>query len=360
MLRRILPIFAGLGVIGVFFLTLAFLAWKSIEPPVVHETVEPFITDIVLKTVATGAIVPRNEVAIKSRVSGVVSHLEVEPGNLVSAGDLIASIQIIPDMVTLNNAQSQVRSARIELDDVAAELERTERLFGQSAVSATEVDRARVNHSLREQEYQAAMSNLQLVKDGVSQRTGNVSTQVRSTIAGMVLSVDVKSGESVIESNTFNEGTTMALVADMSDMIFEGSVDESEVGKIKEGMALDITVGAIENRTFPGTLEYISPKGILAEGAVQFEIKARIRPDEDVFIRAGSSANADIVLERVTDVLAVNEAVLQFDKGQAFVEVETSPQRFERRDVEVGISDGIKIQVIDGVAEGDRIKRGGA
>jgi len=357
MLRKILPILAGLSVLGMFMLTLAFLGWKSMEAPVVHQTEEPFITNIVLKTVATGAIVPRNEVAIKSRVSGVVSHLEVEPGQLVNRGDLIASIQIIPDMVTLNNAQSQVRSAKISLDNAQAELDRSEKLFGQNVISAAEVEGARVSQSLRSQEYQSALSNLQLVKDGVSQRTGNVSTQVESTVDGMVLSVDVKNGQSVIESNTFNEGTTMALVADMSDMIFEGKVDESEVGKIKEGMALDITVGAIENRTFPGTLEYISPKGLVEEGAVQFAIKARIKPEGDVFIRAGSSANADIVLERVTEVLAVNESVLQFDQGQAFVEVEISPQHFERRDVEVGVSDGIKIQVLEGVAEGDRIKR---
>lgn len=358
MLRKILPIVAGLGVMGMFVLTLIFLGWKSMEPPEVHPTEEPFITNILLKTVATGAIVPRNEVAIKSRVSGVVSHLEVEPGALVHRGDLIASIQIIPDMVTLNNAQSQVQSAKISVDNAQAELDRSEKLFAQSVISTAEVQNSRVAHSLRAQEYQAARSNLQLVKEGVSQRTGNVSTEVTSTVDGMVLSVDVKTGQSVIESNTFNEGTTIALVADMSDMIFEGNVDESEVGKIKEGMALDITVGAIENKTFPGTLEYISPKGLLEEGAVQFAIKARIKPGGDVFIRAGSSANADIVLERVNDVLAVNESVLQFDEGQAFVEVEVSPQRFERRDVEVGISDGIKIQVLDGVNEGDKIKRG--
>jgi len=360
MLRRILPLFAGLAVLGLFAITLAFLAWKSVEPPVVHETEAPFVTNIVLKTVATGAIVPRNEVAIKSRVSGVVSQLAVEPGQLVSRGDLIASIQIIPDMVTLNNAQSQVRAAKISMDDSQDELDRAETLFQQNAISTAEVQRARVAHSLRNQEHQAALSNLQLVKDGVSHRTGNISTQVVSTVDGMVLSVDVKNGQSVIESNTFNEGTTIGLVADMSDMIFEGNVDESEVGKIKEGMALDITVGAIENRTFPGSLEYISPKGLVEEGAVQFAIKAKIEPGEDVFIRAGSSANADIVLQRVSDVLAVNESVLQFDEGQAFVEIEVAPQRFERRDVEVGISDGIKIQVIDGLTAEDRVKRRGA
>ncbi len=360
MIRRVLPFFAGLAVLGVFALTLAFLAWKSFEPPVVHETEAPFVTNIVLKTVATGAIVPRNEVAIKSRVSGVVSQLAVEPGQLVSRGDRIASIQIIPDMVTLNNAQSQVQSTKISLDDSQAELDRAESLVRQRVISTSEVESARVAFSLRSQEHQAALSNLQLIKDGVSHRTGNISTEVTSTVDGMVLSVDVKNGQSVIESNTFNEGTTIGLVADMSDMIFEGNIDESEVGKIREGMALDIMVGAIENRSFPGTLEYISPKGLVEEGAVQFAIKAQIKPDDDVFIRAGSSANADIVLERAADVLAINESVLQFDEGQAYVEVETAPQRFERRDVEVGISDGIKIQVLDGITVDDRLKRRGA
>jgi HlyD family secretion protein len=357
MIRRFLPILAGLGIVLAFLLTLAFLGWKSMEPEVVYETETPFMADVVLKTVATGAIVPRTEVAIKARVSGVVNKLFVEPGEIVEAGDLIASVKIIPDMVTLNSAQSRVQSARIERDNASAERKRAEQLFAQGAISAAERDRVLVTSDLRSHEFDSATSNLQLVADGVSHRTGNVSTQVRSTVAGMVLAVDVKSGESVIESNTFNEGTTIALVADMTDMIFEGSVDESEVGKIREGMALDVVVGAIEDTRFQGTLEYISPRGIVEQGAVQFAIKAQIQAEGDVFIRAGSSANADIVLDRVDEVLVVREAVLQFEDGQAFVEVETAPQQFERRDVVVGLSDGINIQVMSGVSEADSIKR---
>ncbi|NCG20837.1 MAG: efflux RND transporter periplasmic adaptor subunit [Rhodobacterales bacterium] len=355
-MRRILPILAGIGALITFMMTLGFLFWKSQEPPEVFETEQPFTSDIILKTVATGAIVPRNEVAIKSRVSGVVQTIDVDPGDLAEAGDLITRIQIIPDMLSLNNAQSSVQSAKIELDDATQKLERGRDLHGRGAISQAELDRIVLDHNLNNQQHRTAVDNLQLVKEGFSRRTGNVSTQVRSTVSGMILSVEVKTGQSIVESNTFNEGTTIALVADMSDMIFEGNIDESEVGKIKEGMDLDITVGAMEGQRFPGVLEYISPKGVVADGAVQFEIRARIEPGEGVFIRAGSSANADIVLDRRDQVLSVREAVLQFDDGDAYVEIETREQVFERRDVEVGLSDGINIEILEGVDDTVRLK----
>ena len=322
------------------------------------ETENPITTDIVVKTVAAGSVVPRNEVEIKSRVSGIVDRVHLEPGEPVSAGDLIAEIRIVPDVVSLNNAKSNVSSARIELDEAKVGLERAEKLHAQGAISDAELDRARTDSRLKQERYDAAVSNLELVREGVSRRTGNVSTAVKSTVDGMVLVADVEAGQSVIESNTFNEGTTIAVVADMSDMVFEGNVDESEVGKLSEGMALQIKVGAIDDRSFAGTLEYIAPRGVLAEGAVQFEIRAALTVPEDVFVRAGSSANADIVLERAEQVLAVRESCLQFDGDTVYVEVETGNQVFERRDVEVGVSDGIHIQVLSGIGASDKIKRG--
>jgi HlyD family secretion protein len=214
---------------------------------------------------------------------------------------------------------------------------------------------------LADEEYAAAVSNLELVREGASKRSGVASTDVLSTVDGMILDLPVKAGESVIPSNTFNEGTTIAAVADMKDLIFEGDVDESEVGKVKEGMPLVITVGALDDQTFQGALEYIAPKGELKEGAIQFKIRAAIQVPEGIFIRAASSANADIVLDRRDHVLSLPEAVVKFEEGQqkkATVEIETGPDRYEPREIEVGLSDGIDIEVVSGLEESERVKAG--
>lgn len=286
------------GVVALFFATVAWLFVQS--RPAVEDVaiVEAAKADLVLKTVATGAIVPRAEVEIKSRVSGVVHALHVVPGQLVESGQLIAEIKVIPDSASLNQANGNVRAAKIEYDNAVVELGRTESLSAQSAVSAVDLQRARTARDLAKQSFDAAWSHLQIIRDGATKGSGDVSTDIRSTVAGMVLAVGVEQGESVTETNTFNAGTTIASVADMSDLIFEGHLDESEVGRIREGMPLDITVGALRDRKIAGTLEYISPKGELIDGSVQFEIRAAIRPEDGLFIRAGSSANGDIVLDR--------------------------------------------------------------
>jgi HlyD family secretion protein len=356
-MKRLVPIVAGLGVIALFLATLVFLWARAREPAEVFETDAPFRTDIIRKTVATGAIVPRNEVAIKARVSGVVDALGVEPGDEVKAGDLLARIKIIPNAATLNNAQSAVQSARIALDEATADLDRGRTLFDRAALSKAELDRLESVYKSRKEDHRSAVVNLQLVREGAASGSGQINTEVRSTVHGMVLDLPVESGASVIESNTFNEGTTIAVVADMSDMVFEGRVDESEVGRIEQGMPLDIVIGAIEDRRFAGTLEYISPKGALLDGAVQFEIRAALADTEGVFVRAGVSAMADIVLDRRTDVLAVREGVLRFEADDTYVEVEVGEQVFERRVIEVGLSDGIQIEVTGGLDGTERLKK---
>lgn len=349
------PVLVASGVGALFLATLLFLFVQS--RPEVEEAryVEVAASDIVLKTVATGAIVPRAEVEIKSRVSGVVARLFVEPGAEVHAGDLIADIKVIPNSVSLNNANANLRSAQIAWDNARVELERAQALSERAAISAAELQTARTDHDLAKQAYDAAASNLQIVRDGATRGTRDVSTQIRSTIRGMVLSVDVKEGESVTETNTFNAGTTIASVADMADLVFEGNVDESEVGRIQVGMPLDITVSALREERIHGKLEYISPKGVVVDGSVQFQIRAAITPSE-TFIRAGSSANADIVLDRRSEVLAVDESALRFEGDKVFVDVEVSPGRTEQREVKVGLSDGLKIEVLDGLAAGERLK----
>ncbi|MCB9675527.1 MAG: efflux RND transporter periplasmic adaptor subunit [Alphaproteobacteria bacterium] len=357
MLKRFLGFIVAIGFVAAFFATLGFLWWKSSEPEEAFTTVSPKTMDIVLKTVATGAIEPRNKVDVKSRVSGVVDSIHVEAGDLVQAGDLLATVRVQPDSVSLNNADSRVRSARIASDDARSQLSRGEALFGKGAISQAELDRLKLEADLRSAELQAARNALVVVREGALRGSGPVATEVRATVSGMVLAVPVKEGHQVTESNTFNDGTTVATVADMTDMIFVGQVDESEVGRIREGMPIDLKVGAIRDRRFGGTLEYISPMGNVLDGSVQFEIRAALEPVEGVFIRAGSSANADIVLQRTDEVLAINESVVQFDKGQPYVEIEVGDQVFERRDVELGLSDGIHVEVVGGIEAADKVKK---
>ena len=336
--------------------TVAFLVSEAFEPPVIYETHPPKTVDIVKKTVATGAIVPRNEVALKSRVSGILDTVLVEPGESVEQGDLIARIRVIPDPQALQRAASGVRTARINLDDAVARLAEDEALYEDGALAAADLERRRVEVARRREELRAATDQLTLVRDGALRNADAVSTDIRSTVEGMVLDVPVERGMSITETNTFSEGTTIAFVADMTDMIFEGKVDESEVGRIREGMPLTITVGALDNATLDGTLEFIAPKGVLEEGAVQFAIKAAVEREEGGLVRAGSSANADIVLDRRQQVLGLREALLQFDGRDPYVEVEVAPQQFERRDVELGLSDGLVVEVKSGLSLEDQVK----
>jgi HlyD family secretion protein len=359
-MRRIIPIVIVIIVLSAFAGTLWFLYQKSRKKPVVFETSTPLVTDIVKKTVATGAIVPRQEIEIKPRSSGIIQSIHVEPGQRVEEDQLIAQIRVVPNMASLSQAESRLDAARISFENAKRELERNRSLFEKAVISDAELSRHRLDHELKKQEVEAARSNLQIVREGAtrtSSKGATNNTQVRSTVAGMVLEVPVKQGASVIESNTFNPGTTIAVIADMGDMIFQGQVDESEVGKLEEGMELDIKIGALDNQVFKGKLEYIAPKGVQTEGVIQFEVKAAIEPAEGVFIRAGYSANADIVLDRRAQVLAISERFLQFDKGTPYVEVEIAPQTFERRDVKVGLSDGINIELLGGVGKDDAVKK---
>lgn len=345
---------AFLAVIGFAFNV---LYKKSKSKPVVFQTESPEVTDIVKKTVATGSIVPRQEVEVKPKVSGVLSELYVEPGKLVKQGDPLGKISIIPDAMQINQAESGLRTSQIAFDNAKRELERNEKLFQQGVVAEAELARYRTEFALRQQELAAAGSSLQLVREGATRGQGKTSTLiVTATVDGMVIDVPVKVGFSVIQANNFNAGTTVAVIANMDDMIFEGRVDEAEVAKIKEGMKLAIKVGAIEKERLDGKLEYIAPKGKLIEGAIQFEIKAAVARKEGTQIRANYSANADIVLDEKKQVLAIREALVQYKDEKPFVEVETAPQTFEKRDVKLGLSDGIKVEVLEGVAKTDKIK----
>ncbi len=336
--------------------TFYYLYAKSQEDPIVYETQTTSYETIVNKTVATGSIKPREEVDIKPQVSGIIQTLYVEAGEAVKEGDQIAKIKVIPDMISLNNAENRLEIARLNLENADQDFKRQEQLYEQKVISISEFQDARLRYENARQELRTAEDNLKIVKEGTAKSGKTSLTIVRSTVEGMILDVPIKVGNQVIESNNFNDGTTVATVANMGDMIFEGLIDESEVGKLHEGMNLIITIGAIEDQTFAATLEYISPKGTEQNGAIQFQIRARVSLNEDFFIRAGYSANADIVLASRDSVLSIKESLLQFEGPQAFVEVQTAPQQFERRDLELGLSDGITVEVLSGILEGDQIK----
>ncbi len=356
-MKKIIKISILVLILALFAATIIYLYNKSKEKPIVFQTETPFKTNIIKKTVATGSVIPRKEIEIKPQVSGIVEEIYVEAGEKVRSGDVIAKIRIIPDLVNLNNAEGRLERAKIAYDDSKLNFDRQEKLFKQGVIAETDFQTSQVAYKNARQELDAAEANLELIREGVNKRSGKATnTLIRSTINGMILDIPVKTGSSVIETNNFNAGTTIASVADIGDMIFEGKVDETEVGKIKPGMPLLLTVGAIENDTFMATLKYIAPKGVLENGAVQFEIKADVLLKNDQFVRAGYSANADIVLQRADSVMAIKESLLQFEKDSAFVEIETGPQTFEKRFIKTGLSDGLNIQVLSGLTLKDKIK----
>ncbi len=356
-MKKVIRVVLLFLLVGAFLATLWYLYSKSKEDPIVYQTSTATYGDIIQKTVATGKVIPREEVEIKPQVSGIIDELFVEPGDVVSKGDLIAKVEVIPDMVTLNNAENRVNVAEINFQNAELEFNRQKSLHEQKVISDQAFQNAQRSFESAKAELEAAKDNLQIIREGATQRSGSTSlTLIRSTVDGMVLDVPVKKGNQVIESNTFNDGTTVASVANMDDMIFEGLIDESEVGKLQPGMDLVISVGAIQNEEFSANLEYIAPKGTEENGAIQFQIKAEVTLDSSQFIRAGYSANADIVLAKRDSVLTIDEGLLQYEGDQPYVEVETSPQNYERRDVTLGLSDGLKVEVISGVTAEDKIK----
>ena len=356
-MKKLFKILLFVAIIG----SLGFLGFyifdKSEQTAEIFETDSTFVTDIQRKTVATGSINPRKEVEIKSQVSGVVEKLFVEAGDRVEAGQLIAKIQIIPDVVALNNAQARLKEATINFKNSEQEMERQKKLFIEKVISEVNYNQIRLTYDLNQQQVDAAENNLDLIKEGASKKSGAVSNLVRSTVAGMVLDVPVKEGNFVIESNTFNDGTTIASVADMKELVFEGKVDEAEVGKLKEGMELELVVGALDTIKFIAQLEYISPKGVEEEGAIQFEIRASVELRSGHFLRAGYSANAGIVLDERKDILAVKESNLIFEEDKIYVELQKTEQEFEKIEITTGISDGINIEVLTGLTEESRVKR---
>lgn len=355
-----IAILVAVAVLSVW--TFAFLYEKSQPKVTLYEVVSPTVENLEKSTIATGKIEPRDEVLIKPQISGIIAEVYKEAGQSVKKDEVIAKVKVIPELGTLNSAESRVRLADINTRQAETEFSRIQKLYDEQLISREEYEKAEVTVKQAREELQTAKDNLEIVKEGITKNSASFSsTLIRSTIDGLILDVPIKVGNSVIMSNTFNDGTTIATVADMNDLIFRGNIDETEVGRLVEGMPVKLSIGALQNLSFEATLEYISPKGVEENGANQFEIKAALVVPDSVTIRSGYSANAEIVLERALQALALPESTVEFKGDSAFVYVLTDSvptQQFERRQIEVGMSDGIKIAIKKGISVSDKIRGG--
>lgn len=344
-------------VFGVLFAAAYFIKSNS-KASISYETKSPLITSIEQKTVATGKVIPEDEVEVKPQVQGILQALYVEEGDDVKEGELLAKIKVVADEGQLNSAKGRLANARITVKNAEIEYNRNKSLYDNQIISLREFQTSELNYNRAKQDLANAQSDYEIIKLGSTGGAASANTNVRATVAGTILELPVKEGDQVIESNSFNSGTTIAIIADLKKMIFEGKVDEAEVGKLVIGMPLTVNLGAIQDKEFDAKLKFIAPKGNEEQGAVQFKIEGYVTLDDNFIVRAGYSANASLVLERKDSILAIPEALLQFDKEteQAYVELQVDEQKFERKDVEIGISDGINVEVISGVTLEDKIK----
>ena len=349
----------------IFIGTFVFLWQKSQPKEIVYSEFTPQVDTLQRTTIITGKIEPRNEVNVKPQISGIITEILKEPGQYVQQGEVIAKVKVIPDMGSLSSAESRVRLANINLKQAEVDFDREKNLFEQKLVSADEYDKVRQQLSQAKEELRGAVDALEVVRDGVSRSNASASsTLIRSTISGVILDIPVKVGNSVILSNTFNDGTTIASVANMNDLIFRGNIDETEVGQLVTGMPMKITIGALQNVSFDASLEYISPKAVESNGANQFEIKAAVSVPaassaSAPALRSGYSANAEIVLARAQNVLTIPESAIEFQGDSTFVYIVKSDgpkPEYERRAVTTGLSDGVNIEIKKGLTAKDRVR----
>ncbi len=347
----------GVAVIGILAAVVYFLK-KNSTPLKTYETEQVVKRDIVNKVVVTGKVIPQDEIEIKPQISGIIEKVYLEEGAQVKAGDLIATIKVVPNEQSLNQAKGRVNSANIALGNTKIEYDRNKTLFDKGVISSQDYNTLKLRYDQAIQELQNAQADYQIIRVGSAGGSSSANTNIRATVTGTLLEIPVEVGDQVIQSNNFNDGTTIATIADMSKMIFEGEVDEAEVGKLKVGMPLEISMGALQDEKFHAKLKFIAPKGVEEEGAVQFKIEGDLVVSDSTNVRAGYSANAAIVLEEKKDVLSIKEALLQFDKetNKPYVEVETGENEFEKKELVLGVSDGIDVEIVSGIDENAKIK----
>lgn len=356
-MKKVIKYIVVVLIVAVFAGTFVFLYKNSQPEEIRYQELPAQKQDIARTTVLTGKIVPRNEVNIKPQINGIIAEIFKEAGQMVQQGEVIARLTVIPDMNSLSAAQSRVRLSEINLKQAQTNFDREKALFDKNLISAEEYEKTEQALSQAKEEYAASQESLEVIRDGVSSKNAtSSSTLIRSTITGLILDIPVKVGNSVIQANTLNDGTTVATVANMSDLIFEGQIDETEVGSLYEGMPLTITIGALKDYTFDASLEYISPKAVENNGANQFKVKAAVKVDSEHTIRSGYSANAQIDLEKATDVLTVPESALEFEKNESYVYRKADDGTYTKTKVETGLSDGVNIEIKDGLSEGDTVR----
>ena len=340
----------SLLVIGALFAAAYFIKTND-KSVIVYDTQKTLITSIERKTVVTGKVIPEDEVEIKPQIQGIIDVIFVEEGDLVKTGDLLAKIKVVPNEQNLNSAEGRLANSRIVLKNAQIEFNRNKDLYEKGIISKQDFDNVQLRYNQSKLDVSNAISDLQIIRSGSKGGAASANTNIRATVPGTVLEIPVEEGFQVIASNSFNAGTTIATIADLNKMIFEGKVDEAEVGKLKVGMPLEVSLGAIEDQALQAKLKFIAPKGNEEQGAVQFKIEADLYLNDSIFVRAGYSANASLVLERKDSIMAISESLLQFDRKteEPYVEIETEDQKFERRDVKIGISDGVNVEIISGI-----------
>ena len=353
--------FKNIGIILLilgFLFAIAYFVRTNSKSAIEYETTNPFMSSIELTSVVTGKVIPEDEVEIKPQLNGIIEKILVEEGDTVQNGQLIAVIKVVPDERSVYGAQAQVTSSKLNLENGEKQLNRAKELFAKQIISQQEFEDAELRYNSAKENLKAAENDLEIIRNGSVAGSSTANTNIRATLSGTILEIPVEVGDQVIAANNFNAGTSVAIIADLSQMIFEGKVDEAEVGNLTNGMKIIVSMAAIPDKEFDAKLKFVAPKGTEEGGAVQFKIEAELTLDDDTFVRAGYSANGALVVNSKTDIMVIPEAVLQFDRRtqQAFVEIEISDQNFERRELETGLSDGIKVEVLSGVEMTDNIK----
>ena len=353
--------FKNIGIILLilgFLFAIAYFVRTNSKSAIEYETTNPFVSSIELTSVVTGKVIPEDEVEIKPQLNGIIEKILVKEGDTVQNGQLIAVIKVVPDERSVYGAQAQVTSSKLNLENGEKQLNRAKELFAKQIISQQEFEDAELRYNSAKENLKAAENDLEIIRNGSVAGSSTANTNIRATLSGTILEIPVEVGDQVIAANNFNAGTSVAIIADLSQMIFEGKVDEAEVGNLTNGMKIIVSMAAIPDKEFDAKLKFVAPKGTEEGGAVQFKIEAELALDDDTFVRAGYSANGALVVNSKTDVMVIPEAVLQFDRKtqKPYVEIEISDQNFERREIETGLSDGIKVEILSGLEMTDNIK----
>ena len=347
----------GLFTIVALVFVLKYFNDANSESIIDYDTQTPFYTSLNTNVVATGKLNPEDEIELKPQVTGIVDMIYVEEGDMIQKGDLIAKIRVVPNEQSLVSANSRINSSKLSFDNSKRLFDRSKELFSKGVISKQDFENAELSLNQAQESLKQAQNDFKIIKQGSLSGGGSANTNIVAQISGTILEIPVREGNQVIESNNFNAGTTIATVADMSIMIFEGQVDEAEVGKLEEGKDIKVVLGALGEEEFPSKLTFVAPKGIEVNGAVQFKIKANVEiPTSKV--RAGYSANAIIEIENTENSLCIKESLIQFNRftEKPFVEILNDDGVFVKKDITIGISDGISVEVLEGVKEDDKIK----